>query len=63
MTKMAAMPILVKPLQKSSPEPVDRFQRNDMKHRWLKHYNVYINHQPVMTLTYAFEWGKLLKII
>ena len=42
-----------------------------IKHRWLKHYNVYINHDPVMTLTYfrarstlvtyAFEWGKLLK--
>ena len=35
------------------------------------YYNVYINHDPVMTLTYfkarstwvayAFEWGKLLK--
>ena len=23
-----------------------------MKHRWLKYYNVYINHDPVMTLTY-----------
>ena len=43
----------------------------DVKHRWLKHYSVYINHDPVMTLTqfrarstwvaYAFEWGKLLK--
>ena len=42
-----------------------------MKHRWLKYSNVYINHDPVMTLTkfmarsqwvaYAFEWGKLLK--
>ena len=42
----------------SSPEP-------------FKHYNVYVNHDPVMTLTYfttrstkvanAFEWGKLLK--
>ena len=41
-----------------------------MKHRWLKYYNVYINHDPVVTLTYlttrstlvanAFEWGKLL---
>ena len=37
-----------------------------MKHRWLKYYNVYINHDPVMTLThfkarstwvaYVFEW-------
>ena len=42
-----------------------------MKHRWLKYSNVYINHDPVMTLTkfmarskwvaYAFELGKLLK--
>ena len=42
-----------------------------MKHQWLKYYNVYINHDPVMTLTqlmarstcvaHAFEWGKLLK--
>ena len=42
-----------------------------VKHQWLKYYNVYINHDPVMTLTqfmarstcfvYAFEWGKLLK--
>ena len=43
----------------------------DVKHQWLKYYNVYVNHDPVMTLTqfiarstwvaYAFEWGKLLK--
>ena len=42
-----------------------------MKHLWLKYYNVYINHDPVMTLTqfmarstwvdHAFKWGKLLK--
>ena len=42
-----------------------------MKHRWLKYYNEYINHDPVMTLikfmarstsvAYALEWGKLLK--
>ena len=42
-----------------------------MKHRWLKYYNVCINHDPVMTLTqfmarstwvaHAFEWEKLLK--
>ena len=42
-----------------------------MKHRWLKYFNVYINQDPVMTLTkfmarstwvaYAFELGKLLK--
>ena len=28
-----------------------------MKHRWLKYYNVYINHDPVMTLT--FFYGKV----
>ena len=42
-----------------------------MRHRWLKYSNVYINHDPVMTLTkfmarstlvaYASELGKLLK--
>ena len=42
-----------------------------VKHRWLQYYNVYIKHDPVMTLTHfmagstwvahAFEWGKLLK--
>ena len=42
-----------------------------MKHRWLKYFNVYINQDPVMTLTKfmarstwvacAFELGKLLK--
>ena len=42
-----------------------------MRHQWLKYSNVYINHDPVMTLTkfmarstwvaYAFELGKLLK--
>ena len=42
-----------------------------MKHRWLKYSNVYINHDPVMTLTkfmarstwvaYAFELVKLLQ--
>ena len=43
----------------------------DVKHPWLKYYNKYINHDPVMTLTkfmarstwvaHAFEWEKLLK--
>ena len=42
-----------------------------MKHLWLKYYNIYINHDPVMTLTqfmarstwidHVFKWGKLLK--
>ena len=43
----------------------------DMKHQAMELYNVYINPDPWMTLTYfmarstkvahAFEWGKLLK--
>ena len=43
-----------------------------VKHPWLKYYNVYINHDPVMTLTkfmarstwvaHAFEWGKTVKM-
>ena len=42
-----------------------------VKHPWLKYYNAYMNHDPVMTLTkfmarstwvaHAFEWEKLLK--
>ena len=42
-----------------------------MKHRWLKYYKVYINHDPEMTVTQsmarstwvvdAFEWEKMLK--
>ena len=51
MTKMAAMLIHVygKTLQKSSSlELVYRFKRN----LGLKYYNVYINHDCVMTLTY-----------
>ena len=59
---------MVKTVKKSSSlEPMKR----GVKHQWLKHYNVYINHDPVMTLTqvmasstwvaHAFEWGKLLK--
>ena len=48
-TKMIAMAIYMVKLQTSSPpDLVDTFQRN----RWLKYYNVYINHDPVMTLTY-----------
>ena len=42
MTKMAAMPIYGGPIS----------MKLGMKHQWLKHYNVYINHDPVMTLTY-----------
>ena len=73
MTKMAAMSIYGKNPSKiffsRTGRPIS--MKLGMKHRWLKHYNVYINHDPVMTLTYftarstevanAFEWGKLLK--
>ena len=72
MTKMATMPIFGKKLkthQKSS-------SLIDFKETWceasmVKYSNVYINHDPVMTLTkfmarstwvaFAFELGKLLK--
>ena len=54
MTKMAAMPIYGK-----NPSKIF-FSRTGglistklgMKHRWVKNYNVYINHDPVKTLTY-----------
>ena len=54
MTKMAAMPIYGKNPSKiffsRTGWPIST--KLGMKHRWLKHYNVYINHDPVMTLTY-----------
>ena len=53
MTKMAAMPIYGKnPSQifSESGGPISR--KLGMKHQWLKYYNVYINHDPVVTLTY-----------
>ena len=73
MTKMAAMPIYGK-----NPSNIFFSESNRListklgvKHPWLKHYNKYINHDPVMTLTkfmarstwvaHAFEWEKLLK--
>ena len=53
MTKMAAMPIYGKNPSKiffsRTGGPIST--KLDMKHLWLKHYNVYINHDPVMTLT------------
>ena len=73
MTKMAAMPIYGKNPSKIFSETNRLISRRlGLKHRWLKYSNVYINHDPVMTLTkfmarstwvtYAFEWGKLLKM-
>ena len=72
MTKMAAMLIYGKTPSKTFSETNRLISRKlGMKHRWLKHSNVYINHGPVMTLAkfmarsswvaYAFESGKLLK--
>ena len=73
MTKMAVMPIYDKNPSKfffsGTGGPISK--KLGMKHRWLKYYNVYINHDPVVTLTYfttrstkvayAVEWVKLLK--
>ena len=54
MTKMAAMPIYGKNPSKiffsGTGGPI--LTKLGMKHQWLKVYNVYINHDPVMTLTY-----------
>ena len=73
MTKMAVMTIYGKNPSKTFFSETNRLisRKLGVKHRWLKYSNVYINHDPVMTLTkfmarstwvaYAFEWGKLLK--
>ena len=52
MTKMAAMPIYGKNPSKIFSETNRLISRKlGVKHRWLKYSNVYINHDPVMTLT------------
>ena len=73
MTKMADMTIYGKNPSKIFFSETNRLisRKLGVKHRWLKYFNVYINHYPVMTLTkfmarstwvaYAFELGKLLK--
>ena len=48
MTRMAARPIYGKKISGTSG-PIST--KLGLKHRWLKYYNVYINHDPVMTLT------------
>ena len=70
MTKMAAIPIYGKnPSKIFFSETNRQISMNlGVKHRWLKYYKVYINHDPVMSLTqfmarstwvaHAFEWGK-----
>ena len=73
MTKMAAMPIYGKNPSNIFFSETNRLtsMKLGVKHPWLQYYNVYINHDPVMTLTkfmarstcvaHAFEWEKLLK--
>ena len=73
MTKMAAMPIYGKNPSNIFFSKTNRLisMKLGVKHPWLKYSNVYINHDPVMTLTkfmarstsvaHAFEWEKLLK--
>ena len=70
-TKMAATPIYGKNPSKIffSGTGLPISTKLGMKHQWLKYYNVYINRDPVMTLTilrvrskwvtYACEWVKL----
>ena len=55
MTKMAAMPIYgkipTKIFYSGTGGPISKKLR--MKRRWLKYYiDVYLNHDPVVTLTY-----------
>ena len=54
MTKMAAMTIYGKNPSKiffsESGGPISK--KLGMNHQWLKYYNVFINHDPVVTLTY-----------
>ena len=52
MTKMADKSIYGKKLSKISGTSGPISKKLGMKHRWLKYYNVYINHDPVVTLTY-----------
>ena len=51
MTRMAARPIYGKKISKiffsGTSGPIST--KLGLKHRWLKYYNVYINHDPVMT--------------
>ena len=75
MTKMAAMPIYGKNPSNIFFSETNRLisMKLGVKYPWLKYYNVYINHDPVMTLTkfmarstwvaHAFEWEKLLNVI
>ena len=57
MTKMAAMPIYGKNPSKIFFSETNRLisRKLGVKHRWLKYSNVYINHDPVMTLTKLWQ--------
>ena len=58
MTKMAAMPIFGKNIQKSSPySPM--ILKLGMEHYVLKLYKVYINDDPELTLTYFTTMSNL----
>ena len=63
MTKMATMPIYGK-----NPSNIFFCETNRLismklgvKHPWLKYYNVYINHDPVMTLTKLMAWSTCMR--
>ena len=59
MTKMAAMPIYGKNPSKIFSRTGGLISKKlGMKYRWLKYYNVYINHDPVMTLTFFLRQGQ-----
>ena len=74
MTKMAAIPIYGKNTSKIFFSENNRqiSMKLGVKHRWLMYYEVYINHDPVMTLTqfmarstwvaHSFEWEKTVKM-
>ena len=74
MTKMAAISTYGKNHSKVFFLETNRLisTKLGVKHQWLKYSNVYINHDPVMTLTkfmarspwvaYAFEWGKTVQM-
>ena len=52
MTKMTAMPIYGKNPSNIFPKTNGlTSMKLGVKHKWLKYYNVYINHYPVTTLT------------
>ena len=56
MTKMAAMPIYGKnPSKIFSKTNRQISMKLGVKHQWLKYYNVYINHDPVVTLTQLWQ--------